>query len=236
MNEETNIVNVLEQLNRLPLDELIVIVNNSQDGTFEKVKMHSDALIVHYTDPLGHDVGRVVGAELSNSDILLFVDGDFVVQAEDLIPFIHDIDRGADVALNNITPFLPRFSLWDSDTVMKKFLNTSLKRSDLNANSLTAVPHAISRKALQQISCSMLQIPPKAQAAAILSGLRIKSSASINVISGNKNRKQNQRVDNPISRLIIGDHIEALQHALQAKGKRILFPDIIRKREFLKGG
>lgn len=236
MNEEEMIVKVLGQLNRLPLDEIIIIVNGSNDNTLEKVRMHSHALIVNYPEPLGHDVGRAIGAKLSQSDILLFLDGDFVVQAEDLVPFIHDIDQGSDLALNNISPYLPSFSKWDSVTVMKRFLNLSLNRSDLNANSLTAVPHAIARNALLQIGISELMIPPKAQANAILSGLRITAPKSINVVSFNKIRKHNKGRDNPVARMIVGDHVEALQYAMQSKGKRIVFPDTIRQRKFLLRG
>jgi hypothetical protein len=235
MNEERTIVKVLEQLNRLPLDELIVIVNGSSDQTLEKVRAHSHALIIHYPDPLGHDVGRAIGAKLSHSDILLFLDGDFVVRAEDLLPFIYDVERGSDLALNNITPYLPKFSRWDSVTVMKRFLNISLKRPDLNANSLTAVPHALSRNALQHIGCAELMIPPKAQVNAILTGLRITAPTSINVVSVNKIRKHNRGRNNPVARMIIGDHVEALQFAMKSIGERIEFPDVIRKRKFLKG-
>ncbi|MCY9694359.1 glycosyltransferase family 2 protein [Paenibacillus alginolyticus] len=234
MNEERTIVKVLEQLNRLPLDEIIIIVNGSSDRTLEKVRAHSHALIVHYPDPLGHDVGRSIGAKLSNSDILLFLDGDFVVQAEKLIPFIYDVERGSDLALNNITPYLPPFSHWDSVTVMKRFLNVTLKRPELNANSLTAVPHALSRNALEHIGYSELMVPPKAQVNAILTGLRITAPTSVNVVSVNKVRSHNKGKNNPVARLIIGDHVEALQFAMKLKGERIVYPDIIRKREFLE--
>ncbi|MEW9700273.1 glycosyltransferase family 2 protein [Paenibacillus sp. SI8] len=236
MNEETTIVKVLEQLNRLPLDEIIIIVNGSNDQTLEQVRAHSHALIVKYPEPLGHDVGRAVGAKLSHADIVLFLDGDFVVRAENLLPFIYAIDRGSDLALNDITPFLPPFSKWDSVTVMKRFLNMSLKRPDLNANSLTAVPHALSRNALLRIGCSELMVPPKAQVGALLAGLTITAPASVNVVSINKKRQHNQGVNNNVSRLIVGDHVEALQRAMKSKGERLIFPDIIRKREFLKGG
>ncbi|GGA05553.1 hypothetical protein GCM10008018_59450 [Paenibacillus marchantiophytorum] len=235
MNEERTIVKVLEQLNRLPLDEIIIIVNGSNDHTLEKVKAHSQALIVHYPDPLGHDVGRAIGAKLAQSDILLFLDGDFVVGAEKLLPFIYAIERGHDLALNNISPYLPTFSQWDSVTVMKRFLNVSMKRPDLNANSLTAVPHALSRKAITQMGCAELMVPPKAQVNAILNGLRITAPASINVVSVNRIRKMNKGRNNPVARLIIGDHVEALNFAMKLRGERIVFPDVIRKREFLEG-
>ncbi|WP_244209259.1 glycosyltransferase family 2 protein [Paenibacillus ferrarius] len=235
MNEERTIVKVLEQLNRLPLDEIIIIVNGSSDRTLERVKAHSHALIVHYPEPLGHDVGRAIGAKLSHSDILIFLDGDFVVGAEKLLPFISSIERGHDLALNNITPYLPPFSQWDSVTMMKRFLNVSMKRPDLNANSLTAVPHALSRNALQHMGYAELMVPPKAQVNAIMGGLRITAPASVNVVSVNRIRKINMGRNNPVARMIIGDHVEALQFAMKSRGERIVFPDIIRKRKFLEG-
>lgn len=234
MNEETTIVRVLEQLQRLPLDEIIIIVNGSTDKTLEKARHHSQALIVYYPESIGHDVGRAIGAKLSHSDILLFLDGDFAIRAEDLVPFIHAVDQGSDIALNNISPYLPGFSDWDSVTIMKRFLNLSLSRSDLHANSMTAVPHAMSRAAMEQIGCSELMVPPKAQVRAIMAGLRITAPASVNVFSQNKMRKNNKGMDNPVARMIVGDHVEAVKLAMQQTGTRLDFPDTSRKRQFTR--
>ncbi|CAM4080796.1 glycosyltransferase [Paenibacillus alkaliterrae] len=234
MNEEATIVSVLEQLQRLPLNEIIVVVNGSRDRTLEKARQHSQAMIVYYPDPLGHDVGRAIGAKLSHSDILLFLDGDFAVRAEDLVPFIHAVDQGTDIALNNITPYLPSFSHWDSVTIMKRFLNLSLNRSDLHANSMTAVPHAMSRAVVEQIGYSELMVPPKAQVRAIMAGLRIAAPASVNVVSKNKMRKNNRGMDNPVARMIVGDHVEAVELAMQHTGNRLNFPDKVRKRQYTR--
>jgi hypothetical protein len=230
MNEEKTIASVLGQLNRIPLHEIIVVVNGSSDASFAIARNVSDAVIVRFPEPLGHDVGRTVGAKLSTADILLFIDGDFPILAEHLSPFIQAIDRGYDIALNNITPYLHRFNTWDGVTVIKKFLNVSLSRPDLQANSLTAVPHALSRKAVETIGCQNLYIPPKALSIAVLRQLKICSPMSVDVITSNRLRRQNTGAANPVSEMITGDHLEALSLAMRHLGARLSFHDEIRKR------
>jgi hypothetical protein len=233
MNEEKSIPGVLEQLRRLPLDETIIVVNGSTDHTFWSARMLSDGIVVHYVNALGHDVGRAVGAKLSRSEIVLFLDGDFPIYAEHLVPFIAAVDRGMDVALNDISPYIGLFAHRDPVTVVKEMLNRSLGRSDLGANSLTAVPHALSRKALETIGCANLMVPPKAQAIAIRKGLNVGCAMSVDVISKNKVRDKNSGRNNPVSHLIIGDHVEALGLLLQAEGPRLSAEDRIRRRSML---
>ena len=236
MNEEATIAGVLRELQRLPLDELFVIVNGSRDRTLERVRQSSDAIVAYYPDALGHDVGRAIGAKLSSADIVLFVDGDFVVPAEQLVPFIAAVGSGMDVALNNITPYLPAFSRWDQVTTMKRFLNVTMGRPELKANSLTAVPHALSRAAIERIGYRELMVPPKAQVRAMLGGLQIGAPSGVNVIAANKQRGTNRGRLNPVSRLIIGDHAEAIELAMAERGERVAFPDTMRKRTMIRKG
>lgn len=235
MNEEHTITGVIEQLQRLPLNEMIVIVNGSTDNSFSIVRKISDAMIVHYSQPLGHDVGRAIGANLAYSDILLFLDGDMPIYAEHLVPFIYGIEQGLDIALNDITPFLGVFSSRDSVTIMKEFINRSMGRPDLQANSLTAVPHALSRKAVEEIGCKHLIVPPKAQTIAIRKGLNIGAPQSIDVITKNRIRDKNVGSSNPVADMIVGDHLEALELAMKADGERLALHDSIRNRSFAGG-
>lgn len=235
MNEEQSLVQILSQLNLLPLNELIVVINGSDDRSMAYARMIPEALVVHYDQPLGHDVGRAIGAKLSDSDILLFVDGDMAIDAKDLLPFIYAVDRGTDVALNNISPYLPIFGQRDSVTRMKEFVNRALRRPDLEANSLTAVPHALSRKAVSVIGCPQLAIPPKAQALAILHRLQVSAPTSVDVISRNRIRPDNIGPANQVANMIIGDHLEALNTAMRQYGDRLTFTDTMRKRWLAKG-
>ncbi|WNR45746.1 glycosyltransferase [Paenibacillus roseipurpureus] len=235
-NAEGTIVQVLEQLQRLALEELIVIVHGSTDRTLERVRANAKGQVVLYRDFIGQDVGRAIGTKRSKSDILLFLEGNQIVAAEKLIPFIQDIEKGSDIALNNVTPYTPPFSQWDTNTVMKHFLNVSLNRTDLYVNSLADVPHAISRKALQIVDQSELMVSPKAHTHAVLAGLRITAPTSVKPAAASTSSKG---VKNEASRegirSGIGDHVEALQMAMQAKGGRIDFLDIIRNREVIEG-
>ncbi|WP_282941177.1 glycosyltransferase family A protein [Paenibacillus sp. RC67] len=234
-NEEDTIGAILRQLNRLPLDEVFVIVNGSSDRSFDITRNVSHAVVVSYPQAVGHDVGRAIGANLAQSDILLFLDGDIPIQAEKLIPFIYGIENGLDVALNDVTPYLSSFARSDSVTYMKQFLNVALKRPDLAANSMTAVPHALSRKTVKTIGFHPLIVPPKAQVLASMNGLKIGIGGCINVINRNKLREGNVGMKNNTADLIIGDHIEAIKLATEQSGARLDFVDTQRKRAYAGG-
>ena len=230
MNEAGTLANVLAQLARLPLAETVVVVNGSRDESFA-VARRAGATVVHYPEALGHDVGRALGAKMTDADIVLFLDGDIPIRAERLLPFIDAVHRGTDVALNNLAPFLGPMRAWDDVTVMKAFLNHCLDRPDLLANSLTAVPHALSRRAIREIGPRHLMVPPCALVRAVLAGLVIRAPASVDVISANKRRRMNTGRENPVSGLIVGDHLEAIHLLKQLRGPRLGFADGIRNRK-----
>jgi len=235
-NEAGTVGEVLRELAKLPLQDIIVVVNGSSDGSYGAVSGWPNVTVVHYPEPIGHDVGRAVGARMTDADVLLFVDGDFPVAARKLAPYIAAIHRGADVALNDITSFLGPFRHWDDVSRVKAFLNRSLGRPDLGAASMTAVPHALSRRALDTIGARTLMIPPSAHAAAIGRGLRVALCAGVNVLNRNKHRETNVGRDNPIARMIVGDHYEALREAMLAGGARLNMADSWRRRDLLGGG
>lgn len=230
MNEAATLAGVLAQLARLPLTETVVIVNGSRDESFS-VARNAGVTVVHYPEPLGHDVGRALGAKLTETDIVLFLDGDIPIRAEQLLPFIDAVHRGTDVALNNLTPFLGPMRHWDDVTLMKAFLNHCLDRADLAANSLTAVPHALSRRAIREIGPRDLMVPPCALVKAVLRGLVVRAPASVNVIAANRRRRLNTGRENPVSDLIVGDHLEAIHLLKQLRGPRLGFADGIRNRK-----
>ncbi|MCS7458821.1 glycosyltransferase family 2 protein [Paenibacillus doosanensis] len=232
MNEERTIGSVMSELKRLPLEEIYVIVNGSSDRSFEKAREHPSATVLFYPEPLGHDVGRAVGAKMAQSEILLFLDGDIQLSAERLLPFISAVDRGTDVALNDISPFLGLFYNRDQVTYMKQFLNVALGRNDLQANSMTAVPHALSRRAVETIGIASLMVPPKAQALAVHHGLQIRSACSVDVVRRNRVRNNNIGPMNHVAELIVGDHLEALKLIGDLKGERMAFADTMRKRSY----
>ncbi|PZD95131.1 family 2 glycosyl transferase [Paenibacillus sambharensis] len=234
-NEEQTIGRVLQELRKLPLCDIITVINGTTDGSLAAALDVPGITIVHMPEPLGHDVGRAVGAGMTDADIVLFVDGDLPVPASELMPFLTAVSKGADVALNDIMPYLGRFDRWDDVSVIKAFVNTALGRRSLRANSLTSVPHALSRKALETIGTGRLAVPPAAQAAAILAGLKVTACYSVDVITRNRVRRTNTGRGNDVARLIMGDHMEALSNAMEQEGPRLGLPDLVRRREAAGG-
>ncbi|MCM3001860.1 glycosyltransferase [Paenibacillus cellulositrophicus] len=216
-NEEDTLGKVLQQLERLPLREVIVVLNGCRDQSYLVARKHRIASLLHFPDRLGHDVGRSVGAAMTSADIVLFTDGDVAISAEELAPFIYKVDEGVDAALNDLNPYLPLFGQQDEVTRCKSFLNTVLGHQELGANSLTAVPHALAGRLIADIGVGQLMVPPKAQALALAKGYHFALVKPVDVITANRKRPGNTGAGNAVADLIIGDHAEAL-HALLGAG------------------
>lgn len=217
-NEAKTLPLLLKQVQRLAPAEIIVVLNGCTDNSFQLARLCRQATVVHVPEPAGHDVGRSLGAKLSRGDILLFLDGDMVIPAPQLAGFAAAVDGGVDVALNDLDSLLPPFGLSDNVTRCKLYLNMVLGRSDLGACSMTAVPHALSRRALEVIGYRELMVPPKAQALALLKQLRVEKAGTVNVFKQNRLRQDNTGAGNRVEQLIAGDHAEALQAVLTLSG------------------
>ncbi|CAG7623836.1 hypothetical protein PAESOLCIP111_02567 [Paenibacillus solanacearum] len=227
MNEMRTIDKIVHEARSVhPLTEVIVIDNGSQDGT-AMIAAQAGARVIRYAAALGHDVGRSIGAREARGDIILFTDGDIVIGANNLIPFVEAVDRGVDVALNMYEGKL-RSSEITTVALCKKVLNAMLQRSDLGGSSLTTIPHAMSRRALNIIGLESLAVPPKAQAIAITKGLLVQPVHFVDV--GAVNPKRRKKPD-PLVPLITGDHLEAIHWLLSQEGPRANFSDLGRKRE-----
>lgn len=217
-NEAKTLPLLLKQVQRLAPAEIIVVLNGCTDNSFQLARLCRQATVVHVPEPAGHDVGRSLGAKLSRGDILLFLDGDMVIPAPQLAGFAAAVDGGVDVALNDLDGLLPPFGLSDHVTRCKLYLNMVLGRSDLGACSMTAVPHALSRRALEVIGYRELMVPPKAQALSLLKQLRVEKAGTVNVFKQNRLRQDNTGAGNRVEQLIIGDHAEALKAVLMLSG------------------
>ncbi|WMT40205.1 glycosyltransferase [Paenibacillus sp. D2_2] len=158
MNERARLPSVLREAGKVhPRSETIVVANGSNDGTAE-IASALGARVIHFTEPLGHDVGRRVGAEVARGQVLLFMDADMVIPAAELRPFVKAVLSGVDVALNGYSGPVGRQTAHPV-VVAKHTLNAWLSRPDLHGASMTAVPHALSRQALSAIGSKLLEIP-----------------------------------------------------------------------------
>lgn len=228
-NEHEEIHAVFTQLARLTVDEVLVIENGSTDPTYEAIRSASaEITIVHYPQRLGYDVGRALGAKMAQADAVLFTDSDMAISAEQLGAFLWAIEQGLDVALNDLRPLMGKFHEQDHVSHCKTWLNTVLGREDLEMNSMTAVPHALSRRAIDTIGLENLCIPPKAQAIALHQGLQVQSVEVVDVITNNRLRSINVGTVNPVAELILGDHVEAVQAIWEHRGDRLQEEQLVR--------
>ncbi len=234
-DESATILEAIRSVRRAGVDEIIVVANGSDDATVAKA-MSAGARVMVFSRPLGHNVGRAIGAACATGDVCLFVDGDFVLPPEDLAPFLHAVESGIDVALNDLAFLFRRFRPVDPISAVKYFLNICLSQPGLLNNSLTAVPHAMSRRAISRIGWESLVIPPAAQTKAVLSGLRVQAVHAVDVVTPNRVRDDHAVSGGkiPAFERIIGDHLEAVDYLLRHKGGRGGFPDRERNRKIFR--
>ncbi len=209
MNERRTLGRVIREAFRVhPLVEVIAVVNGSTDGSLSIAKK-SRAKVLFYERPLGHDVGRSIGAREARGDILLFIDADMVIPASKLRLFVKAVAQGTDVALNDYSGPVNKSHV-HGVVLAKHALNTLMGRPDLKGSSMTAVPHALSRKALSVMGIQALAVPPLAQTIAIHEGLKVERIFPVNVGQLNPIRTKRER-KNSLEPIIVGDHLEAIQ-------------------------
>lgn len=232
MNEQRTIAHVIHEARNVhPDTEVIVIVNGSKDAT-QMLAEQMGARVIHYPEQLGYAVGRMIGALEAKGDILLFTDADILISAEKMIPFVVAIEQGADIALKGYPGTIHK-KFVHHVILSKKVLNTLLSVSHLGAASMTAIPHAISRKAFEVIGAENLAIPPKAQAIAVKNGLRVVIVPNVNV--GKANSRRERIVREKVKKMIIGDHLEAIYWLVkQTSNNRADYTDLGRARERVK--
>ena len=228
MNEARTIAAVVREARGVhPRAEVIAVVNGSTDGS-AAAAARAGARVISFPEPLGHDVGRAVGARAASGDILLFIDGDMVIRREALAAFVRAIEAGADVALNDYHG-PTRTSRVHGVVLAKHALNAALGRADLGGASMTAVPHALSRRALEAIGADALAVPPLAQAKAAVLGLNIRLAGRVPVGRLNPPRRARER-SRSLEPLIVGDHLEAIAWLTEQAGPRGGFGDGERRR------
>jgi hypothetical protein len=220
--------NVLKQLGALPLQEIVIVLHNASDEMLSHARSYNNTLIAHFPETVDPDVERSLGAKLTSANTLLFVDGQQAVDADDLARFLWECDSRVDIALNDISARMGLFYQRAGIECFHEFLNRSLNRRDLKTNSLSSLPFALSRHALDTMGVSTLAVPAKAHAVAILSGLRI---GAVGTVKSRVKHKSSVSVEK--WRRAAGDHVEAWREAMTAQGSRLRFADSIRNRSVL---
>ncbi|HEY2492458.1 MAG TPA: glycosyltransferase [Paenibacillus sp.] len=228
MNERKTIGAIIREVRRIHRSvEVLVVANGCTDGT-SSIARRCGAKVLEYEKPLGHDVGRTLGAQVARGKVLLFLDGDIVISAKELRPFVDAVLSGTDVALNQYSGPIKRKQAHPV-VLAKHVLNDMLSRSDLKGASMTAIPHALSRGALDILGTECLSVPPLALTMAVHSGLKV---ATVHVLQvGRMNRKRTKRgsVD-PLLNIIVSDHMQAIRWLMEQTNERNGCGDLYRKR------
>jgi len=226
-NEEKLIEDIIKEARKIEPVEIIVVINGSTDKT-EEIALKNGATVIVYKEELGNDTGRAVGAYFSKGDILLFIDGDFVIPANDLYPYARAVQHGVDLALNDLEHYLSYRFPFHIVTACKYAINLACGRKDLGVGSVVAVPHAFSKKCVDEIGFDTLTSPVCSQVKAILNGYTVKNVHRVevdkmNLIRPTKHFKKEGELLPPSTTRIVGDHIEGIHTLINLKGKRGLF-------------
>jgi hypothetical protein len=224
-NEAKTLPMVLSEVSQLPFQTEIICVTNGCQDESSQIAREYGARVLDFPEPLGHDIGRALGSKELCADVYLFTDADIVVSAADLAVFVHAVLGGVDIALNDYSGILRTEMIFHPVNICKYFLNLTLRYGKLGPSSLTAIPHALSRKAVKAIGSDSLSKPPLALVKAVLNGLNIQPVHFVEVSAVNKHS------DKDLTELIIGDHLEALEYLSSQLGGRAWFPDNIRRRD-----
>jgi hypothetical protein len=240
LNEERTIRAVLAEVASCPLVDLVgVVVNGSTDQTAELARSFRPpgscrVVVLEMAERLGHDAGRAVAAQWAlteGAEVLVFLDTDFVVKAADIAPFVQATRRGVDVALNGLSAVLAGWPSTGPVAAARTGLNAFLGRPDLGLDGLVAVPHALTRRAVETVAPGSLAVPPLALALAIMAGLTVEVVHTVNTVIPNRpsGERPRSRTAGEMSDLILGDHLEAISAILARRGARGGFSDLGRK-------
>ncbi|MCM3005262.1 glycosyltransferase family 2 protein [Priestia koreensis] len=233
--EKETIEAVITEVKKAGVEEIIVIANGSDDETVQIAKSQN-VVVIEFSEALGHNIPRAIGAMCSSGDVCLFIDGDIVIKSEDLLPYIKAAEQGVDVALNDLSCLLDQVYPLHSVSAAKYFLNIALKRPDLTINTLTAVPHAIRRETLEKIGYDSLMVPPLAHVLAIKNGCKVEPVHFVDVARTNRIRRDHVKINGiaKSTERILGDHIEALALLLELTDRRGGFPRKPRRFDLLE--
>ncbi|GIP29934.1 hypothetical protein J23TS9_50640 [Paenibacillus sp. J23TS9] len=230
MNEQKTIGNVIREAWQVhEACEVIVVANGCTDRTAD-IAAAMGAKVIRFERPLGHDVGRTIGAEASTGQILLFVDADMRVSCGHLRPFVNAVLNGTDIALNSYRGPVQHRQVHPV-ILAKHTLNSMLRRPDLLGASLTAVPHAMNRRAADIIGSPNLSIPPLAQAMAVHSGLKVSAVHDVPVGKLNRRRRGTANGQDPLQQVVIDDHLQAIDWYLSRTDPRGGYSDLGRDRD-----
>jgi hypothetical protein len=217
----------LRVLKKLALGDTVCVMSGMNETLLNDIRSASQATILYLPEEFDPEICRALAAKLAIGEAVLFLDDRTVTKEDQLLSFIREIERGTDVALNNNSPYMPEFAKRGAVSISRQFLNHCLKRTDLKANSLQILPHAMTRAACDTIGYLNLAVPPMAQVLAVLHGLKLRTAVSVKPARRAVSRNENTQ---------LSDHVEAIKLLIDRQGERLHFYDNRRKRNIAERG
>jgi hypothetical protein len=223
----------VSELVRLPLRDVYVVLEEKAGPlVLSAIRAIPGVTVVDPEQPPGTHAGRALGARIAYTDIVLFADGRTRIAAERLAPFLTAVDGGADVAIINRAASLGTFRSWDDLSRVNAFVNLSLGRPDLKANSAQELPNAWSRQAIDAVGTAAFAVPALAHRIAIERRLAIRACPEP-YRPAERHGYSGQGSGNWLHNF--AGYITALKAAMDAKGARLSLPDKVRRRSAAEG-
>ncbi|MFD7520783.1 hypothetical protein [Paenibacillus chitinolyticus] len=233
--QDSPLQRLLGELKRLALHEVILAsrdeaVTPQLVQTFAAPRLETEVKLVDAGDVSAGSVSgdgaeRLAAAEAAEGDILVFLDASVSSAAEEIAALAGTVAGGSDAALWGVSAKLPHFHKRPPEVMAKQFVNYALGRRDLRADSLTVLPHALSRQAVTKLGAELAH-PARAHGAALLEGLTV---ASVRLSGGDS---RGARLFAWLDRSRASDHLEALRLAMDRLGPRLFYPDNWRRRGY----
>ncbi|MFE6797799.1 hypothetical protein [Paenibacillus chitinolyticus] len=234
--QDSPLLRLLGELKRLALHEVILAsrdeaVTPQLVQTFAAPRLEAEVKLVGAGGVSAGSVSaggggeRLAAAEAAEGDILVFLDASVSSTAEEIAALAGTVAGGSDAALWGVSAELPHFHERPPEVMAKQFVNYALGRRDLQADSLTVLPHALSRQAVTKLGAALAH-PARAHGTALLEGLAVSSVR----LSGGDTR--GARPFAWMDRSRASDHLEALRLAMDRLGPRLFYPDNWRRRGY----
>lgn len=169
-NEASAISTTITSTLQTKVDLVLLVANGCTDHTCAEAYRscgHRMLKILHFTQPLGVDVPKAIGAAYAlkyKPQGVLFLDGDMNGPIQPLLTkLIYSVEKGLDLALTDCYPNKKqRSDLANQVLEARKELNVHLSLYErLGVSTPSHGPHAISGNLLAKLDLHHLAVPPK---------------------------------------------------------------------------
>lgn len=221
---------LIETAGRLTPFTEVIVVCPGQTAQLPRKTLGAGVKVVHTGVAITYDEGRAIGAAHASGDILLFLDERVVVSQSLLKKYVLAAINGSDIVITSYSAHPPNRKE-PAHRTAARLLNHLLGKPELGTGSMSFVPYAIKRSAMEQIGHHALCNPPLALAYAVKLELSTTSILPVPVLQWNTGAVPAMKKG---THAILQDHAEAIRFLMHEKGTRGGLPDGDRYRILLQ--